>query len=50
MKLPELQRFYRHPLFDLISQSREVHLQHWRGEEVQRWSLLIIEINRALEF
>jgi hypothetical protein len=35
MKFPELSALYDQPFFDLISQSRAVHLQHWRGEEVQ---------------
>jgi biotin synthase-like enzyme len=26
----ELEHLYHQPLFDLISQSRAVHLQHWR--------------------
>src|SRR5712692_2493474 len=49
MKFPELQRLYRQPLFDLISQSRQVHLQHWRGEEVQRCSLLSIKTGGCSE-
>src|SRR5437870_3031242 len=43
MKFAELSAFYYQPLFDLISQSRAVHLRHWRGEEVQRCSLLSIK-------
>jgi hypothetical protein len=38
MKLDRLHALYHQPLFDLISQSREIHLEHWRGEEVQRCS------------
>src|SRR6266581_4468926 len=49
MKFPELQRLYRQPLFDLISQSRAVHLQHWRGQEVQRCSLLSIKTGGCSE-
>src|SRR5438105_14516335 len=49
MKFPELQRLYRQALFDLISQSRQVHLQHWRGEEVQRCSLLSIKTGGCSE-
>src|SRR6184192_2696995 len=49
MKFPELQRLYRQPLFDLISQSRQVHLQHWRGQEVQRCSLLSIKTGGCSE-
>lgn len=49
MKFGELQALYRQPLFDLISQSRTVHLQHWRGEEVQRCSLLSIKTGGCSE-
>ena len=40
MDFAALKRLYDQPLFDLISQSRETHLRHWRGEYVQRCSLL----------
>ena len=49
MKLGELQALYHQPLFDLISQSRAVHLEHWRGEEVQRCSLLSIKTGGCSE-
>ncbi|HET6886680.1 MAG TPA: biotin synthase BioB [Candidatus Udaeobacter sp.] len=49
MKLGEFQVLYHQPLFDLISQSRAVHLQHWRGEEVQRCSLLSIKTGGCSE-
>ena len=49
MKLGELEVLYHQPLFDLISQSRAVHLQHWRGEEVQRCSLLSIKTGGCSE-
>jgi biotin synthase len=49
MKFPELSALYRQPLFDLISQRRAVHLQHWRGEEVQRCSLLSIKTGGCSE-
>jgi biotin synthase len=49
MTFQELEDLYRHPLFDLISQSRAVHLQHWRGEEVQRCSLLSIKTGGCSE-
>src|SRR5947199_7931779 len=49
MKFPELQRLYRQTLFDLISQIRQVHLQHWRGQEVQRCSLLSIKTGGCSE-
>jgi biotin synthase len=49
MDFAELKRLYDLPLFDLISQSRETHLQHWRGEEVQRCSLLSIKTGGCSE-
>jgi len=49
MKLAELSALYHQPLFDLISQSRAVHLRHWRGEEVQRCSLLSIKTGGCSE-
>jgi len=45
----QLEKLYHQPLFDLISQSRAVHLQHCRGEEVQRCSLLIIKTGGCSE-
>src|SRR5260370_6509598 len=49
MKFAQLQALYHQPLFDLISQSRAVHLQHWRGEEIQRCSLLSIKTGGCSE-
>ncbi len=49
MNFAELKRLYHQPLFDLISQSRAVHLQHWRGEQVQRCSLLSIKTGGCSE-
>jgi biotin synthase len=49
MKFAELSVLYHQPLFDLISQSRAVHLRHWRGEEVQRCSLLSIKTGGCSE-
>ena len=49
MNLEKLSALYRQPLFDLISQSREVHLRHWRGEQVQRCSLLSIKTGGCSE-
>src|ERR1051325_11054819 len=49
MKFAELSALYHQPLFDLISQSRAVHLEHWRGEEVQRCSLLSIKTGGGRE-
>src|SRR5437763_3290555 len=49
MKLAELSALYDQPLFDLISQSRADHLQNWRGEEVQRCTLLSIKTGGCSE-
>jgi biotin synthase len=49
MKVRQLRALYHQPLFDLISQSRAVHVQHWRGEEVQRCSLLSIKTGGCSE-
>ncbi|HWN23841.1 MAG TPA: biotin synthase BioB [Candidatus Sulfotelmatobacter sp.] len=49
MNLEELHPLYHQPLFDLISQSRAVHLKHWSGEEVQRCSLLSIKTGGCSE-
>ncbi len=49
MNFDQLSALYHQPLFDLISQSRTVHLQHWRGEEVQRCSLLSIKTGGCSE-
>jgi biotin synthase len=49
MNFDALSRLYRQPLFELISQSRAVHLEHWRGEQVQRCSLLSIKTGGCSE-
>lgn len=49
MKFDQLRALYYQPLFDLIWQSREIHLEHWRGEEVQRCSLLSIKTGGCSE-
>jgi biotin synthase len=49
MKFAELSALYHQPFFDLISQSRAVHLQHWRGHEVQRCTLLSIKTGGCSE-
>jgi len=49
MNLEELQPLYHQPFFDLISQSRAVHLKHWTGEAVQRCSLLSIKTGGCSE-
>src|SRR5207247_3321083 len=45
----KLEHLYHQPFFDLISQSRAVHLQHWRAEEIQRCSLLSIKTGGCSE-
>src|SRR6266436_3748409 len=49
MNFDRLDALYHQPLFNLISQSRAVHLEHWRGEEVQRCSLLSIKTGGCSE-
>ena len=49
MNFAELKRLSDQPLFDLIAQSRAVHLEHWRGEQVQRCSLLSIKTGGCSE-
>jgi biotin synthase len=49
MKFDQLHALYHQPFFDLISQSRGIHLEHWRGEEVQRCSLLSIKTGGCSE-
>jgi len=49
MRFDQLHALYDQPLFDLISQSRAVHLEHWRGEDVQRCSLLSIKTGGCSE-
>jgi biotin synthase len=49
MNLEELHPLYHQPFFDLISQSRAVHLKHWTGEAVQRCSLLSIKTGGCSE-
>jgi biotin synthase len=49
MRFDQLRELYQQPLFELISQSRAVHLEHWRGQEVQRCSLLSIKTGGCSE-
>jgi biotin synthase len=49
MTFDQLSAHFHQPLFDLISQSRAVHLAHWRGEEVQCCSLLSIKTGGCSE-
>ncbi len=49
MQFDQLIALYHRRLFDLISESRAIHLAHWRGEEVQRCSLLSIKTGGCSE-
>src|SRR3989442_12512412 len=49
MNFDQLSALYHQPLFELIWQSRAVHLEHWRGEEIQRCSLLSIKTGGCSE-
>lgn len=49
MNLAELQRIYDQPFFDLITQSRSVYLDHWKGDEVQLCTLLSIKTGGCSE-
>jgi biotin synthase len=49
MTFEQLEKLYHQPLFELMSQSRAIHLQHWHGEEVQRCSLLSIKTGGCSE-
>src|SRR5437763_4835862 len=49
MHFAELRVLYHRLLFDLISRARAVHLEHWRGESVQRCSLLSIKTGGCSE-
>ena len=49
MQFNQLNALYHRPLFDLISESRAIHLEHWRGKEVQRCSLLSIKTGGCSE-
>jgi biotin synthase len=49
MRFDQLHALYHQPLFELISKSRAVHLEHWRGETVQRCSLLSIKTGGCSE-
>ncbi len=49
MKLAELQRIYEQPFFQLVQQSREVYLRHWKADQVQLCSLLSIKTGGCSE-
>jgi biotin synthase len=47
--LPELERLYALPLFDLIAQARAVYTEHWPAHEMQLCSLLSIKTGGCSE-
>lgn len=49
MNLAELQNIYHQPFFDLIQQSRNAYLAHWKGDEVQLCTLLSIKTGGCSE-
>ena len=49
MRFPELQAIYDTPLFDLITRSRAVYLEHWQNNEVQLCTLLSIKTGGCSE-
>jgi biotin synthase len=49
MTFAELKGIYETPLFDLISRSRAVYLEHWRGDEMQLCTLLSIKTGGCSE-
>lgn len=49
IQLQQLQTIYSQPFFDLIQRAREVHLQHWEGNEVQLCTLLSIKTGGCSE-
>src|ERR1700745_396359 len=49
MRFDRLHALYHPPFFDLISQSHQIHREYWRGEEVQRCSLLSIKTGGCSE-
>ncbi len=49
MRFPELQAIYDTPLFDLITRSRAVYLDHWQNNEVQLCTLLSIKTGGCSE-
>jgi len=49
LTFPELEAIYRRPLFSLIADSRKVHLEHWRENEVQLCTLLSVKTGGCSE-
>src|ERR1041384_2975020 len=48
-QLKRLQGIYHQPFFDLIQQSRNVYLEHWKNNEVQLCTLLSIKTGGCSE-
>lgn len=49
MTLERLEKIYRRPLFDLIQESRRVHLEFWNNNEVQLCTLLSVKTGGCSE-
>ncbi|HEY2102958.1 MAG TPA: biotin synthase BioB [Chthoniobacterales bacterium] len=49
MNFEEISALYHQSFFDLIGQSRSIHLEHWAGEQIQRCSLLSIKTGGCSE-
>ena len=49
MTLEKLEQIYRRPLFDLIQESRRVHLEFWEKNEVQLCTLLSVKTGGCSE-
>ena len=47
--LDKLRQIYSQPLFDLIQQSRQVYLQHWKNNEIQLCTLVNIKTGGCSE-
>jgi biotin synthase len=48
-KLETLEAIYHRPLFDLIAESRRVHTDHWRDNEMQLCTLLSVKTGGCSE-
>lgn len=49
LSIQQLQQVYSQPLFELIAQARAVHLQHWKGNDIQLCTLLSIKTGGCSE-
>lgn len=47
--LADLEAIYRRPFFDLIAESRRVHAEHWRDNEMQLCTLLSVKTGGCSE-